>query len=93
MASVQMVFNRHNLGKLWYPFTDEETSYIKEKYKDIPPTDDISSDGLILTRTRTGSLELCTAFYNELNDPESILYQRKTYFLQQNITFTCTLIP
>jgi hypothetical protein len=99
MARVKMVLTRPNVDVLWYlqseEYTEEVNNYVQTKYNfGIPSsTPTFSFDSLTQTRNRIGSLDLCTEFYDELNNPDSILYRRKAYYDAVGITYEYTLIP
>ena len=93
MASVKITEERTLKQTPWYKFNREERLYIK-KFQDLTLNiSEISENGLIREVTRTGSIELCREFLNELNDPSTVYNNRKKYCDENGIKIMYTLIP
>lgn len=92
MAVVKQTYTRASINVHWYMPSDAEKTYISETYPGLEYG--FSRDGnLIFIKTRTGSIEECRRFYNDLQDPSNTFLQaRKEYHDYKGITCTIELI-
>ena len=92
MASVKITLIRPDLTFDWFTRPADEVEYFQANYSSLTFERTFSEDMLTQTRIRTGASALCTRFYNDLNDPTCVLYNRKTTCETNNVTFTVEFI-
>ena len=93
MAVVKQTYTRSSTDVEWYVPSDAEKSYISETYPDLEYGFAYEEGTLRLIKTRTGSIEDCQRFYNELQDTSSTVFQARRKFHDDNgITYTIELI-
>jgi hypothetical protein len=92
MAVVKQTYTRTSTDVEWYTPSEPEKTYIGQTYPGLEYGFDKDGD-LIFIKTRTGSIEDCQRFYNELQDPTSTVFQaRRKYQDDNGITYTIELI-
>ena len=92
MAVVKQTYTRPSTAVVWYMPSSLERGYINETYPNLVRR--YSTDGdLVSIKTRTGSIEDCQRFYNELQDLTSTVFTaRRKYQDDNGITYTIELI-
>ena len=95
MSSIKITIERPSRNVDWFTFSKETKDYLELKYRNLSFAQpaNISLNELTATRFVSGKLEPITELYNELNDPESVLYARKKYCDENGFTLTYQLIP
>ncbi len=97
MAKLKMTVTRPSASVEWYKVPPDEIAFVNSKYLGLNPTiNRFNLDGgafdSVEVRTRVGSLLLCQDFYDELNNPSSILYRRKAYYEANGCTVVYQLV-
>ena len=90
MATVKQTYTRESAAAEWYASTPETQQYIAGAYPNLVFYQNLSL--LVSIKDRVGSLEDCQRFYNELNDPTSILYARKVHCDAVGISYNFEVI-
>lgn len=97
MAKLKMTVTRPSASVEWYKVPPDEITYVNSKYLGLNATlNRFNPDGGLFdsveVRTRVGNLLQCQDFYNELNNPSSILYRRKNYYEANGCTVVYQLL-
>lgn len=92
MASVKITLVRPDTSFDWFSRPANEVEYFQANYSTLALERTFSDDWLTRTNIRTGDLALLTRFYNDLNDPACVLYNRRAFCEASNVTYTVEFI-
>ena len=92
MATVKQTYTRTSTDVNWYIPSELEKSYINETYPNLVYGRAFDGD-FVYIKTRTGSIEDCQRFYNELQDSTSTVFMaRRKPQDERGITYAIELI-
>ena len=94
MAYIQITLTRPSADVDWYNPSREEITELHELYdNNISTLTDYAADGLSCVNRREGRSAIIQQLKDDLNDPTSLIYKRKQYWIDNNIAFNIVHVP